>query len=120
MLVSPRPFDTLPQPHVQRVVLHALAVILKSLGASWFFRGAGERKIADFEQLRRGEKHHVYGIMIKRVAEATFVDHQGVQTRPFCFNGTGQTSRARSDANQVEYGHENSLPCDRRICNQRE
>ena len=49
------PLDTLTQPHVQRVVLRALAVILKRLGASGLFCGAGERQIADFEQFLSGK-----------------------------------------------------------------
>ena len=101
------------QAQVQRIVLHAFAVILERLGASGFLGGAGERQIADFEKFRRGEKDHIDGIMIERVAQAALVDHQRAHPRAFCFNGAGQAGGSRSDANQVVCAHESSLPWER-------
>jgi NAD-dependent DNA ligase len=70
-------------------MFHAFAVILERFLAGGILGGACERQIANFEKLRRREKHHIDGIMVQRVAQAALVNHQGTQSRAFRFNGTG-------------------------------
>jgi len=65
------------QPQFKRIVLRCLSVVFQRLDASRLFCRADQRKIANFEQFRRGEKHHVHGVMEDRIAKAGLVDDNG-------------------------------------------
>ena len=51
--------DPLVLANVERVVLGDLAVVLQRFLARGLLLGGGERNVADLQQFRRGEKHHV-------------------------------------------------------------
>src|ERR1700736_3968601 len=72
-------FNELAQSQFQSIVLSALAIILERLGTCRFLSRTGEGQIADFKKLRRSEEHHIDRIMVERVAQATFIDHQWPQ-----------------------------------------
>src|SRR5216683_3415480 len=99
------------QPQFERIVLRWLPVVFQRLDASRLFRRANQRKIANFEQLRRREKHHVHGIMEDRIAKAAFVNNQRPHSGTLGFNGGRQARRPRSNADYVVRFHNDfSLP----------
>ncbi len=112
--------DALAQSQFQRIMLRAFAVILERLSAGGLLRRTRKWKIPDFEQFRRREEDHIDRIVVERIAQAAFVDHQRAQARAFRLDGASQACRARSDANQIKGVHESSLPCEVRICNRPE
>ena len=81
-------FDALhavAEPQVQLIVLGALAIILERFAARGLLRGARKRQIANFQQFRRGEKHHVDGVMVNGIAKAALVNHQRTHSRALGF-----------------------------------
>ena len=60
------------------------AIIFQRLRASRLFIQRRHGDVADFEQLRRGEEHHVGRVVVKRVDHAAFVDQHGASGRGFC------------------------------------
>ena len=80
----------LKQPQLQFVVLCRLPVILQRLDAHGLFRRANQRQVADFQQFRSREEHHVDRVVVNRVAQAALVDHQRPHSRALRLDGAGQ------------------------------
>src|SRR5579859_184957 len=98
-------------------MLRRLAVILKRLGTHRLLCRANQRQVADLEEFRRGEKHHVDGIVENRVAQTAFLDHQRFHSRAACLDGASQPGGSRANANDVVSRHEIfSLPGVRKNC----
>jgi hypothetical protein len=57
------------------IMLRDIAIVFESFLPVRFLVGGAERDVADFQQLRRSEKHHVGGIVKEGIDEAAFV-HQ--------------------------------------------
>src|SRR5208282_1683984 len=51
------------------------------------------------------KKHHVDRVVVNRVAQAAFVDHQRVHPRALGLDGAGQPGRPRANANNVVSCH---------------
>ena len=76
-------------PDVQLKVLGDTAVIFERFQPRRLSQRGGERNIANLEQLRRGEEHHVGRIVIDGIDEASLVDNQGLEARLLRFDGAG-------------------------------
>ena len=57
-------FDPLILAHVKTKMVGHAAIVFERFLASRLLGGAGERNVADFQQLRRGEEGHVGGIVV--------------------------------------------------------
>src|SRR5712692_10700829 len=82
--------------NIETVVLSRAAIVFQGFGAGGFFPDAGHRKIADFEQLRRGEESHLRRIVVKRVDQASLLDHHRSQAAVPDLDGARQTRRSRA------------------------
>src|SRR6185437_6771370 len=98
-------------------MLRRLAVILQRLGAHRLLRRTYQRQVADFEEFRSCEKHHVDGIVVNRIAQTAFVDHQRFHSRAPRLDGASQPGGSCANADNVVSGHEIfSLPGVRTNC----
>src|ERR1017187_10723711 len=93
--------DRLVLAHVEPVVLGDLAVVLKRFRAGGLLVGAGEGHVADLQQLRRGEKSHVRGVMEERVAQAALVDEHRRKARTLGLDGARHPGRAGANHQQI-------------------
>jgi len=78
-----------------------LAVVLESFGTGGLLVGRGEGHVADFEQLRRGEKGHVRGVVEERIGEAALVDEKDAQAGALGGDGAGKAGGAGADDEDV-------------------
>ena len=90
-------------PDVEIKVFSDFAVILQRLAAGRFLIWAAKGHFADLQQLRRGEKRHVGGIVEKRVAKTSLVHQDYTQSLVLGINGTRQSSGSRSDHEHVKH-----------------
>lgn len=86
------------------VMLSGAAIVFEGFGARGLAALRGHGEIADFHAFRRGEEIHVGGIVVERIAEATFVDDERAQARAFGFDGAGESCGAGTDADDVVGG----------------
>src|SRR5215472_14530522 len=86
-------------------MLRALAVILQRFQSRGLVSQAHHRQIADLQQFRRREKHHIHRIIVNRIAQAALVNHQRPHPRALRLHGARQSGRPRSHANDVICGH---------------
>jgi len=87
--------------HVELVVGGDQAVILQRLVAVGLGIGTGKGNVADFEQLRRGEKGHVRGVVEERIGEAALVDEKDAQAGALGGDGAGKAGGAGADDEDV-------------------
>ena len=59
---------------IEAIIFGDAAIIFQRLGAAGLFIERSHRQAADFEQLRRGEKHHVRRIVVERIDDAALFD----------------------------------------------
>ncbi len=86
---------------IQLVVRGHVAVVLQRLVTRGLRVGGGERDVADHQQLRRGEKHHVRRVMEERVDQASLVYQQRGETDLLRLDGAGHSRRAGADREHV-------------------
>src|SRR3974390_1142244 len=106
--IAVMPFDTLDRlvlAHVEFIVLGGLPVIFQGLLPGGFLIGAGKRNVADLEQLGSGEKRHVAGIVVERIAQASLVDVRHLEAGALGLNTASQPGRAGTDDHHVERSH---------------
>ena len=103
--------DALVLANVELIMLGDFAVVLEGLGAGGFLVRGGERQIADFEQLRRGEEGHVGRVVEERVGETAFVDENHVETFVLRVNRAGETGGAGADDENVVQGFLHGWRC---------
>ena len=94
-------FDFLILRDFDSVMFGGAAIVFKGFSACGLAADGGHREVADFHALGRGKKNHVGRIVIKRVAEAAFVDDQRIEAGAFGFDGAGEAGGAGADANHV-------------------
>src|SRR6266481_9622136 len=96
-------------PQLQPVVFRRFAVILQRFNARGLIRSANERQVSNLQQLRRGEEHHVHGVVEDGIAQASFVDDQRLHSRPLGLDSSRKARRPRSNANNVVDSHDISV-----------
>jgi len=79
---------------MQSKVLGDAAVIFERFQARGLRQGCRERNIANLEQLRRSEKHHVIRIVIEGIDQASLVDDERLEAGLLDLDGAGQTGGA--------------------------
>ena len=100
-----RPLDAkhrLILPHIQLIVVRHLAVVLQRLIARGLLVGAGERDVADLQQLRRGKEGHVGRVVKDRVAQAALVHQHRPHPAPAALDGARQAGRTSPDHKHIE------------------
>ena len=73
------------------VVVGYAAIVFQRFGAAGLFADAGHGDVADLQQLRRGEEHHVGGVMVKRIHHTALVEDQRLEPAALQFDSAGQT-----------------------------
>ena len=81
--------DAMILADVQAIVSGHLAVILQGFVSRGLRVRAWKRDVADFEQFGRSEKGHMRWIVVKRIADATFIDRNRPKTCLLGFNRAG-------------------------------
>ena len=95
-------FDQLILMDVELIPLRDQAVIFQRLQAGRLLALADHGKVADLQQLGRGEKDHVHGIVKNGIHHAPFFEHQVRQPVPLRFNGAGQPRWAPANNDYVK------------------
>jgi hypothetical protein len=85
------PLDPFVLADAQLIKLGHTPVILERLRACGLFVHGGHGDVADLQQLRRGEEHHVGGVVVNRIDDAPLFDEHGVQVPSLQLDGAGQT-----------------------------
>src|ERR1700733_1983736 len=75
-------------------MLRDFTVVLQRLIAAGFLVGAGKRHIPNLQQLRRGKKRHIRGVVKKGVAKAPLVYQNTAQSGPLGLDSAGQAGWA--------------------------
>src|ERR1700689_1072580 len=83
-------------------MLRDLAVVLQRLIPVGFLIGAGKGHIPNLQQLGRGEKRHVRGVVKEGVAKAPLVDQNGAHSSALRLDGACQAGRARANNQYVK------------------
>ncbi len=96
--------------NVEAVIFGDAAIIFQRFGAAGLFVERSHRQAADFEQLRRGEEHHVRRIVVERIDHAALFDEDGVQAALLQLNATGQASGTGANDDDVELLHGYNIP----------
>src|SRR5262245_26592338 len=86
----------------QSVGIDDAAIIFQSLDAYRFFALADERKVADFEQLGRGEENQLRRVVVERIDDAAFFERQATEPRPLSLDRAGQATGPSADDDDVE------------------
>ena len=97
--------DALVLADVELVVIGDAAVIFERLGANGLIVQRGHGNIADFEQLGRGEEHHVVGVVVDGVDDAALVDQDRAHAAPLEFDAAGEAGGSGADDDDVERFH---------------
>ena len=92
---------------VELVVIGDATVIFESFGAHGLVVQRGHGNIADFEQLRRGEEHHIVGVVVDGIDDAALVDQDGPDAALLEFDAAGETGRPGANYDDVEQFHYN-------------
>ncbi len=93
--------DRFVEARFDSVVFDGAAVIVERLGARGLPCRDRHGQIADFHALGRGEERHVDGIVVKRIAEAAFVDDERAHAGALGFDGAGEAGGPGADADDV-------------------
>ena len=96
--------DFLIERGLDAVMLGRSAVILQRLRARGLAARARERQVADLHALGRGEEKHVRRVVVERIAQAAFVDHQRPQACALSLDGACKTGGPGPDADHVVDG----------------
>src|ERR1700733_13719988 len=83
-------------------MLRDLAVILQRLIAAGFLVGAGKGHIPNLQQLGRGEKRHVRGIVKEGVAKTALVYQNRAHASALRLDGACQAGRASAHYQYVK------------------
>jgi len=90
-------FHTLILANIEPVMVRHAPVVLEGLVAVGLFVETGHRNVADFEQFRCGEEHHVGGVVVKGVDHASLFDEHGLDTAPLEFDAARESGWPRAD-----------------------
>src|SRR3984893_18588166 len=88
----------------QVIMFSHTAVIFERFEPRGLRQRGGERNIANLEQLRRGEKHHVARIAIDGIDEASLVDDESFEAGLLSLNGAGHASGASAHDQDISPG----------------
>ena len=80
------------------------AIIFQRFEPRGLRQSGGKRNVANLEQFRRGEKHHVARIAIDGVDEASLVDDKSFEARLLSLNGASHSSRASAHDQHISPG----------------
>ena len=86
--------------NIQLEVVRHAAIVLQRLMPVGLLVEAGHGDVADFEQLRRGEEHHVGGVVIKRVDHAAFIDQHRAHAAALQLDSAGEPGGSGADHDQ--------------------
>ncbi len=87
---------------VEAVVFGDAPIVLQRFGAAGLFVERGHRQAADFEQLRRGEEHHVRRIVVERIHDAALFDQDRVEAALLQLDAAGQAGGPGANHDDVE------------------
>jgi hypothetical protein len=88
----------------QVIMFSHTAVIFERFEPRGLRQRGGERNIANLEQLRRGEKHHVARIAIDGIDEASLVDDESFEAGLLSLNGAGHSGGASAHDQDISPG----------------
>ena len=83
-------------------MLGHIAIVFQRLLAIGFLVRSGERDVADFQQLGRGEERHVGGIVKEGIDEAALVHQDGRKSGALGFNRGRHSRRPCADHQYVK------------------
>src|SRR6185312_6186456 len=105
--------DYLILADIEFVVLGHVAVVLERLKAGWLLVSAVEGQVANLQQLRRGEKRHVRGVVEQRIDQAAFVHQSDGKAGALRLNGGCHSRGPGANNQEIKVGvlmcHEGSL-----------
>ncbi len=90
---------------IQAIIFSHASIIFQRFGAARLFIQRRHRQAADFEQLRRGEEHHVSGIVVQRIDHAALFDQDCIEAALLQLDATGQAGGAGADYHYIELLH---------------
>ena len=84
------------------LVMHRHApIILEGFVTHGLFVERRHGNIADFKQFRRGEKHHIGGVIVERVDDAALVEENDVYATALEFDAAGEAGGAGADHDDI-------------------
>ncbi len=92
-------------PDFELVQVRNPPVILQRFAANRLLVERGHRNVADFQQLGRGEEHHVGGVVVERVHHAALIDQKRPQAAPLQLDAAGQSGGAGAHHDGVVAAH---------------
>ncbi len=95
-------FDTHVLPDVELVVIGDATVIFEGFRTHRLVVQRGHGDIADFQQLGRGEEHHVVGVVIDGVDDAALIDQDGANAALFKLDAAGEARWTRANDDNVD------------------
>ena len=102
---------TLVLAHFEPVMQGHAAIVFERLGTVGLLAHARHRQIANLEQLRRREERQVVRIVVERVDQAPFLDHQRIEPAPFQLDRARQPGRPGADDHGVMDPLLSPVPC---------
>src|SRR6202011_1603358 len=88
----------------QVIMFSHAAVVFEGFEPRGLRQRGGERNIANLEQLRSGEKHHVARIAIDGIDEASLVDDESLEASLLSLDGAGHAGRTSAHDQDISRG----------------
>src|ERR1700735_5135175 len=94
-------FHPLVLAQIEVVMFGNFAVILQRLFPRGLLQRSRKRNLANFKQLRGGEKRHVRGIVEQRIHQTSLVENNDLEPNFLRFDGTGQSRGSGPDYQNI-------------------